>query len=184
MVADTDRRIDEYLVVCARLGDRVAFGRLAVRWQKKLLVHAWRLLRDEESARDAVQEAWAEIVRSISRLQDERAFASWAFRIVTRRCAKQIRRRQRGRRLSEAVAAGDLTEDDRHERDVHEHDLDLVRREVRALPPAQQAAVALFYLEEMSVAEVAIALDEPVGTIKTRLMHARRKLRKAVLGDE
>jgi RNA polymerase sigma-70 factor (ECF subfamily) len=52
------------------------------------------------------------------------------------------------------------------------------------LPAEQQAAVALFYLEEMSVAEVAVALDVPAGTVKTRLMHARRKLRAALGGEE
>jgi RNA polymerase sigma factor (sigma-70 family) len=52
------------------------------------------------------------------------------------------------------------------------------------LPPDQGSAVALFYLEEMSVAEVAVALNVPAGTVKTRLMHARRKLRAALEGDE
>jgi len=47
----------------------------------------------------------------------------------------------------------------------------------------QRAAVALFHFEEMSVAEVAVALDVPVGTVKTRLMHARRKLRAVLEGD-
>jgi hypothetical protein len=48
---------------------------LALRWQKKLLVHAWRLLRDEEAAKDAVQDSWAEIVRGVRQLRDERALA-------------------------------------------------------------------------------------------------------------
>jgi len=181
---EADRRIDEYLVACARLGDRRAFGRLAARWQKKLLVHAWRLLGEEDAAREAVQEAWAEIVRGIGRLQDEQAFPAWAFRIVTRRCARLIRRRQKGRRLGEAVAR-ETSAGGAGEGEVFTNrDLDLLRREVRALPPAQQAAVALFYLEEMSVGEVAVALDVPVGTVKTRLMHARQKLRVAILGEE
>ena len=47
-----------------------------------------------------------------------------------------------------------------------------------------RAAIALFYLEDMSVAEMAVALDVPAGTVKTRLMHARRKLRAALEGDE
>ena len=183
MVSDANRRMDEYLVACARLGDRKAFGRLAVRWQKKLLVHAWRLLRDEEAARDAVQEAWAEIVRSLGRLQDERAFATWAFRIVTRRCARHIRRAQRSRHL-EAALGESLAGEPVFGAAGHEGDLELVTRLVRSLPPLQQAAIALFYLEEMTVGEVAAALDEPLGTIKTRLMHARRKLRDAILGEE
>jgi len=109
MVSEADRRIDEYLVVSARLGNRDAFGRLALRWQKKLVLHAWRLLHDDEAARDAVQEAWAEIVRSIGRLHDEHAFATWAFRIVTRRCARQIRRMQRSRRIEQAAALESAT---------------------------------------------------------------------------
>ncbi len=59
-----------------------------------------------------------------------------------------------------------------------------MRRAIKTLPPEQQAAIALFYLEDMSVAEVAVALDVPAGTVKTRLMHARRKLRDALEGDE
>jgi RNA polymerase sigma-70 factor (ECF subfamily) len=183
MAEGVDRRIDEYLVICARLGDRAAFGRLAARWQKKLLVHAWRLTGDEQMAQDAVQEGWLEIVRGIGRLQDGAAFPAWAYRIVTRRCARLIGRIRRGRRLDAAFAA-----EPRFERDEDGApsgpDIDLVRRALRRLPPGQQAAVALFYLEEMSVGEVAAALDVPLGTVKTRLMHAREKLREAIMGGQ
>ena len=51
-----------------------------------------------------------------------------------------------------------------------------LRTAIAELPPEQRSAIALFYFEEMSVAEVAVALDVPAGTVKTRLMHARRKL--------
>ena len=183
MVAQTERRIDEYLVVSARLGDRAAFGRLGLRWQKKLLVHAWRLLGDEEAARDAVQDAWVEIVRGLRRLDDPAAFPAWAFRIVSRRCARHIGRVQRGRRLEGALAAEAALAPVEAPAEG-EADLARVRRGMRLLPPGQQAAVALFYLEEMSIGEVAVALDVPTGTIKTRLMHARQKLRAAMMGDE
>lgn len=179
MTGEAGRRIDEYLVVSARLGDRTALGRLAARWQKRLLVHAWRLTRDGPAAQDAVQEAWVEIVRGIGRLQDSAAFPAWAYRIVTRRCARHIRRAQRGRRLDAALAAEAAVSAS----EETGPDVDLVRRALRGLPPEQQAAVALFYLEEMSVGEVAAALDVPVGTVKTRLMHARFKLRTAIMGD-
>jgi RNA polymerase sigma-70 factor (ECF subfamily) len=181
MAGRADRRIDEYLVACARLGDRAAMGRLAARWQKPLLVHAWRLLGDDAAAQDAVQEGWVEIVRGIARLGDTAAFPAWAYRIVTRRCARIIGRSQRGRRLETALAA---EVEPPPEVGAATTDIDLVRRAIRQLPPAQQAAVALFYLEEMSVAEVAVALGVPSGTVKTRLMHAREKLRSAIMGEE
>ena len=47
-----------------------------------------------------------------------------------------------------------------------------------------RAAIALFHFEDMSIAETAVALDVPAGTVKTRLMHARRTLRAVLEGDE
>ena len=179
MVREAARILDEYLLVSARAGDRGAFELLARRWQKKLLAHAWRLLGDRESARDAVQEGWLEIVRGLGRLQDERAFPAWAYRIVSRRCARQIGSAARPRRLAAAMepetreeaAAGASADHDR------------LRAAISALPQDQRAAIALYHFEELSVAEVAVALDVPAGTVKTRLMHARRKLRAALGGE-
>jgi RNA polymerase sigma-70 factor (ECF subfamily) len=51
------------------------------------------------------------------------------------------------------------------------------------LPAPQRASLALFYIEELSVAEIAIATDVPPGTVKTRLMHARNKVRAILEGD-
>ena len=180
MVRQAARILDEYLVVSAQAGDRRAFELLARRWQKKLFAHAWRLLGDRETARDAVQEGWLEIVRGLHRLQDERAFPAWAYRIVSRRCAGQVGSAVRRRQLAAAMAG----EDPEQPASEQGPDHDRLRAAVRALPEEQRAAIALFHFEELSVAEVAVALDVPAGTVKTRLMHARRKLRAALGGDE
>lgn len=171
-----ERVLDDYLVVSARLGDRKAFTLLAKRW--KFLAHDWRLLGDEEAA---VQEAWAEIIRGFVKLDDARAFPAWAYRIVSRRCAKLIGSVQRRRQLEEAVATEPPA---RHDTARDASDIEKLRAAIRTLPPGQRAAVALFHLEEMSIAEVAVALDVPTGTVKTRLMHARRKLRAVLEGEQ
>lgn len=108
---------------------------------------------------------------------DTSAFAAWAYRITSRRCAKLIGRAVRERRTSEA-----LRTDEDHVA-VPEPDTLRLRQAIETLPPDQRAAIALFYLEDMSVAEVAVALAVPAGTVKTRLMHARHKLRAALEGD-
>lgn len=175
------RALDEYLVASAQTGDRQAFDTLARRWQPKLLAHGWRMLGgDREGARDAAQEAWAEIVTGLDRLRDVRAFPAWAYRIVTRRCARQIGQAVRQRQLAAAVEF-----EQRHEPDLGAGpDGEMLRRAIRGLPDEQRAAIALFHFEDLSIAEVAVALDVPAGTVKTRLMHARRKLRAALEGDE
>ncbi len=180
MAGTVSRLLDEYLLAAARTGDRRAFDALARRWQRKLLAHAWRLLGDAEAARDAVQEGWIEIARGLSRLRDDRAFPAWAFRIVSRRCARSVAAKVRGRELAAALSADESgPAAPESGRDHHR-----LRAAIRALPEEQRAAIALFHFEELSVAEVAVALDVPAGTVKTRLMHARRKLRAALGGDE
>lgn len=182
-----ERLFDEYLAASARAGSRVALERLATRFQPRLLGHARRLTGDAEAARDVVQEAWIEIVRGLPRLGDAAAFPAWAFRIVSRRCARWVRRQQRRRSLRSAYAAEpfETTADNGGERASDAHRL---TQAMAGLPPDQRSAIALFYLEDMSVAEIAIALDTPAGTVKTRLMHARDKLRRTLnlkeTGDE
>lgn len=180
MTTSAVRILDEYLVAAARAGDRRAFGLLAKRWHGKLVAHAWRLTGDPEMARDAAQGAWVEIVRGLHRLADERAFAAWAYRIVSRRCAKQIgvavRRREVEVRAAAEPEAAAMPPD-------AAIDSARLRSAIAQLPPEQRSAIGLFYLEEMSVAEVAVALDAPMGTVKTRLMHARRKLRETMEGE-
>ncbi len=70
------------------------------------------------------------------------------------------------------------------ERDGAEFAIDLARigAAIADLPSEQRAALALFHIENLSVAEIAVALDVPPGTVKTRLMHARRKVRAQLDG--
>jgi RNA polymerase sigma-70 factor (ECF subfamily) len=88
---DSERIYDEFLVSAAKTGDRPALSRLVARWQPRLFRYAWRVLGDSERAKDALQEAWMEILRGLGRLDDVAAFRAWAFRIVTRRCQRRFR---------------------------------------------------------------------------------------------
>lgn len=179
----SERIYDEYLVAMARTGDRPALSRLVARWQPRLLRHAWRVLGDVERARDMVQEAWLEILRGLARLDDVAAFPAWAFRIVTRRCQREF-----GRRAPEPMGGVDdwvdgsaLVPENASAESAAE--LSIVMAAISRLPGPQRTALALFYLEDLSVAEIAVATDVAPGTVKTRLMHARRKVR-ALLGGE
>lgn len=177
-----NRSDDMLKVSAAQAGSEAAFAALVRDWHVRLTAHAWRLLGDREAARDVAQSAWLEIARGLKRLRDPQAFPAWAYRIVSRRAAAHIRTLQADRRLSRDLAeaaqiepADEPTPDSGVSR--------ALQAAIRALPPDQRAAIALHHLEGLSVAETAVALDAPVGTIKTRLMHARLKLRAALEGE-
>lgn len=180
---DKERLFDAYLAAAARTGDRRALSRLAERWQPKFLGHAYRLTGEADLAADMAQEAWVEVMCGIARLNDAAAFPAWAMRIVTRRCVRAVRRRQRRRAGDAAFAREPLPYGSYPDREEARADLPAVRAAMATLPAEQRATLGLFYLEEMGVAEVAVALEVPVGTVKTRLMHARRKLREQLEGE-
>lgn len=184
MKRDSERIYDEYLVTAAVTGDRPALARLVARWQPRLVRHAWRLLGDAERAKDAVQEAWVEILRGLARLDDVAAFPAWAYRIVTRRCQRVFAHAARDIVAfdSEALEADPTPAAQVSGESAAE--LETVLRAIGGLPPAQRAALALFYIEDLSVAEIAVATDVPPGTVKTRLLHARRKIRALLEGEQ
>lgn len=181
--SEKEKALDAYLAAAARSGDRKALARLAGRWHRKLLAHANRLAGEPGLAAEVAQEAWADIIRGIGRLDDAAAFPAWAFRIVTRRCARAIAGRQRHRAGSAALSRQDRPTGDDQGGHENRAELDIVRRAMAELPAEQRAALGLFYLEGLRIAEIAVALNVAPGTVKTRLMHARNKLRARLEGE-
>jgi RNA polymerase sigma-70 factor (ECF subfamily) len=173
--------LDEYLVLSAQGGDRKALNQLARRWHPKLVAHAWRLTGDHELAADAVQSGWSAIIRGVGKLRDAKAFPAWAYRIVSRTCAGEIGRLVRHRELKAAVSAEPQESVTQPEGPSETNRLQAA---IRQLPAGERAAIALHHFEEMRVAEVAVALAVPVGTVKTRLMNARKKLRAILEGEQ
>lgn len=176
-----DRSETSRLTASAQAGSEAAFAALVRDWNPRLMAHAWRLLGDREAARDVAQGAWLEIARGLRRLRDPQAFPAWAYRITSRQAADYIRRRQAERRLAIDLERESLIADTPEEGDDGAGAA--LQQAIRALPPDQRAAIALHHFEGLSVAETAVALDAPVGTIKTRLMHARLKLKAALEGE-
>lgn len=176
MADPAERAVTGMLVLMAQQGDRAALERLAARWRPRHYAHARRLLGRAEGAADAVQDAWTGIIRGLARLREPEQFPSWSYAIVTRRCQDGMRRKGREPPSVSDIDVPDATTVGR------EQALDL-RRAMAALPPDQRAGIALFYIDGFSVVEIAEALGIPAGTVKTRLFHARRSMRRQLEGD-
>lgn len=176
----TDQDIqDELLVLQCQDGDRKALETLVGRWQPRLARLAWRLTAEREAAREIVQDSWLAIVRGLRRLDDPARFRTWAYRIVTNKCADWTRRRvvQRGvtKDLRDAAASAN-----RSSATNSADEVDRIRGALARLPDEQRAILSLHYLDEMGVREIARVLGVPEGTVKSRLYHARNGLKQAL----
>ncbi len=172
---------DELLVLRCQEGDGDALRSLITRWQPRLGGLASRLIGDREAARDIVQDAWLAIVRGIKRLDDPARFRSWAYRIVTNKCVDWTRRRIAQRSATRELQKTAAMRCDPPSGDESaESDVGLLRVALAALPGEQRAILSLHYLDGMSIAEIADALGIPAGTVKSRLHHARNRLRQSL----
>lgn len=177
---DKKRILSEYLIVSAHAGDRAALDRLCRLWHGDLMRHAARLIGDGEAARDILQDAWVDIVRGLRKLREPAAFPPWAYRIVARKCAAEIRVRQSSRRAAEGLKSEmDGASVDGEAEAERRTDASAIRIAMADLPDEQRTALALYHQDGLSVGEIAVITETPVGTVKTRLMHARRKLAAA-----
>ncbi len=154
-----------------RAGDAASLFLLIERHRLALFRIAFRELGRYDDAQDAVAEAVVRVYRAVAKGTTIGDFVPYFSRIV-RNEARRIRQRTMGRRetsLEEpavdspgAFASDDLTLD--------------VRRALRRLPEAQAQAMALFYLDGLTISDIAKALERPVGTVKWMLSRGRANL--------
>jgi len=177
MTAQSRQVLTELLVLSAQAGRVQALAALVAIWQAPLLRHARRLTACDDAAADVMQESWLEIHRCLGRLEDPARFAPWAYRIVTYRSAHWVRKRQR-RRQAEQTIKESWAQAPGSEETQRVDSVDAVRGALRRLSADQQAILELRYVEEFSTEQIAEALGIAVGTVKSRLFHARQKLRE------
>lgn len=167
---------DELLVLSAQEGDEAAFSRLVSRHQARLLGHAYQLTGRDEAAKDVVQDTWIAVIRGLPRLEDPARFGAFAHRILVRRCADWTRRQQRRRNLSGALER-EVTAPESAESDDSAVRL---RAQLDRLPSERRTILSLHYLHEVPLGEIASLLSIPLGTVKSRLHHARQQLKRAL----
>lgn len=145
-----------------------------------MMAVATRLLADRRLAEEAVQQAFVQAWQAADRFDPARPLGPWLFTIVRRTAVDAWRREQRhqGRALDE-VAPGDLPSVAPASVDAAA-DAWEVRRALDALPPAEREVVRLAHLDQLTQVEIAERLDIPLGTVKSRMHSAYRRLREAL----
>jgi RNA polymerase sigma-70 factor (ECF subfamily) len=177
----------------ARGGDHDAFRVLVERYQGRAYRLALRVLRDEEQARDAVQDAFLKAYVNLGRFEGRSSFYTWLYRLVMNLCL-DLKRRDHGARIAEGAEPPDLeripTPDVRGADEgpwrAHEESPDAavdrgelrgaLARAIDELPEAARETLVLREVEGLSYAEIAESLGIPKGTVMSRLHYARRRV--------
>lgn len=163
------------LVLRCQQRDPAAFEELVERWHERLWRHAWRLTSDEQAAWDVVQDTWIAISQGIGRVADPNAFSAWAYRVTSNKSTDWLRR-QRRRNASDGVFLERAAVDMAVAVDVRRRSRD-VKQAMEQLPGADRALLCLHYEEGFDTIEIAEILGIPRGTVKSRLYHARERLK-------
>ena len=169
---------DEALVALAARGQEAALAELYDRFGGVAYGLAFRVLRDEALAQDAVQEAFLALWRTAGSYVAERARAStWLLTLVHRRAVDTVRREQR--RRAEPLESAPEPHPDATAADATWMRLERERVQdaLRQLPDAQREALELAYYGGFTQSELAERLGEPIGTIKSRMFTGLTRLR-------
>lgn len=180
---------DEQIVIeRATAGDLDAFNQLVLRYQSTAYNVAYRMLRNEDGAADAVQDSFIKAYRALDGFQGGN-FRSWLMRIVANTCYDVLRARQR--RATDSL--DDLTFEqeqtpyliDHSERpEAYAERMELnkfLEAGIWSLPPDQRMVLVLCDIHGYTYEEIAEIAELPMGTVKSRISRARTRLRDFLL---
>lgn len=179
------------LIAGAKHGDHASFETLVDLYMGKAMTVARTYTRNRDDALDLTQEAFYRVYRSLDRFREGEPFAPWFFKILRNTCLSWIDSHRRRRHLSlDAPFAGD---DDGHtpthpdlaairpEASLETgEERQMLHRAMGSLPMMHREILMLRHFEDLDYASIAKVLEIPIGTVMSRLFHARRKLKAAL----
>jgi RNA polymerase sigma-70 factor (ECF subfamily) len=179
------------MVERARRGDEAAYTELVRRYQRKALAVATGMLHDPDEARDVCQEAFLRAHKNLATFEGDAQFFTWLYRIIMNLCIDCIRKR-RGQRVEFDEAVGDDAGDPTGitpkrlgfdpQRALHDKEL---RRELLSalerLSPTHRAVLIMREVDGLSYQEMADTVGCSIGTVMSRLFHARKKMQRMLI---
>lgn len=160
----------------ARGGDAIAFEELVALTDLKILGLAWRLLGDRDLARDAAQEVYLRLHRSLGSFRPTESFRAWSHRITVNVCFDLMRKRGPFMDPIEESEVAHPGADHAEEALLLDQRRALVQRALASLGPAERAAIVLRDMEGLSTEEAARVLGVKPATLRGQVSIARAKL--------
>ncbi len=189
MSSENQTDIDQLLVERVQAGDKRAFDLLVGKYQHKIIGLVGRYVYDHHEAMDIAQEAFIKAYRALPRFRGESAFYTWLYRIAINTAKNHLVSKSR-RPPDTDLDIGDAeffeNEDELRELENPENSLlrdeleETVKKVLDGLPEDLRAALTLREFEGMSYEDIALVMDCPVGTVRSRIFRAREAIDKEI----
>jgi RNA polymerase sigma-70 factor (ECF subfamily) len=168
---------DAVLIKKYQKGDINAINHLVKRWHVKFCNLAFWIVKDADVAKDIAQESWTIIIRKLETLKEPEKFKSWAISIVNRKAIDFIRANNRERNK----LVQHFNESEKEVSCIESDDNSVLKKvlleSIEKLSVEHQMVIRLFYKENYTLKEISDLLQLSIGTTKSRLFHAREKLK-------
>ena len=180
---------DLELVQRVQTGDKKSFDILVLKYQHKVINLVLRYVHDQDTAQDVAQEAFIKAYRGLKNFRGESAFYTWLYRIAINTAKNYLV--SQGRRLPDTDIDAEEAEQFSGESALKEyatpeHEMlteeiqTAVTRTIDQLPDDLKTAIMLRELEGMSYEEIAVTMDCPIGTVRSRIFRARESIDKVL----
>jgi len=172
----------ELLAIRAKRGDKEAFDEIVRTFERPMFYYVRRLVESDEDAWDVLQQTWVKAFRGLGSLRETRRFRIWLYTIAHRTVMSHYRAAYRSQAVmdealgSEAAVEADAT--------PNLEDAERVHLALAQLGPDFRAVLTLRFLEGLSVDETAEIMGVPTGTVKSRLFHAKKALKKILSRED
>jgi len=183
---------EQALIKKAVSGDEASFEALIFSCKGKAYNIAFRYLRNQEDAMDALQESFIKIFRHLGKFNGESSFDTWVYRIVVNTCNDMLKK---SKKRTEPLAFYNQKEES-HQWEIPDTELlpdeRLIQKEkstyildcLEKIPIEQKEILILRDIQGFSYEEIAVILKANVGTVKSRLSRARLKLREVYIREQ
>ncbi|MDR0770127.1 MAG: RNA polymerase sigma factor RpoE [Burkholderiales bacterium] len=182
----SEREVDQHLVMRAQQGDKQAFGLLVAKYQRRLARLLSRLIRDPVEIEDVAQETFIKAYRSLPNFRGDSAFYTWLYRIGINTAKNHLASSGRRAQASATFTVEDAESFEEAEqlRDTATPEGELMSKEIaltvnramEALPQELRSAVLLREIEGLSYEEIALMMNCPIGTVRSRIFRAREAI--------
>lgn len=173
------RTLDEWIALRCQAGEQQGFEDLVALMERPILYYATKLTGNAETALEIVQNVWIKVFRGIRSLKDPASLRPWLYRVAHGMAVDHIRQDISRDRAEEAHAAS-LHEatDVSFKRD----DAAAIHEALNDLQPKHREVLVLYFLEDFSLAEVAMIAGCSEGTVKSRIYYAKKAMKEILTG--